>query len=487
MKTNKLFLILFSIGFNSSVSFAQNRISLIQPLQDVLKKIESPEFNLATCSAILQKHVGAINGLTGAQYELQTLQKEAADTIQKSWNLRLALQKKFRELHTQGNPDQDCVDLVRKALNVQRDVEDYMGEVLLREKGQFGTYKSQTYRGGFPDFLINPKYADFTHPTSFKSGDILMSRGNSFVSAAIARSGGAQGQFSHLSLVYIDEKTQKAYTIESHIESGVLVRPLQDHIDQENARETIYRYPDAQMAHAAAKIMYDLALQYKEPDTLPYDFQRNMNDASALDCTEIIRTGFRRASNDKILFPQYITHLPKSLKPFINSIGVKTELSFSPEDIEVDPRLELVAEWRNFNKVEDIRFKNEIIGSLISWMKNEKYSFRFDLSLIVKRGLAWRLRHWPFYLLKDKVPITMTKQFMSAGLVMDDIGTDIAQRLRPKVDFILKNRKTPVTPHEVLSMIEQIRQDDWQVYLEGNYKGPDNTGLPWPFHEQFRP
>ena len=52
------------------------------------------------------------------------------------------------------------------------------------------------------------------------SGDILISRGGAPTSALIARGNDYPGNFSHVALVHIDEKTNSISIIESHIERG---------------------------------------------------------------------------------------------------------------------------------------------------------------------------------------------------------------------------------------------------------------------------
>lgn len=480
-------IITFYILAISIESLAQNKINILGVTQDISQKIASPDFSSVTCEHILQKYLKSATAWTGDHYDLSELSLSAEKTMTESWNLRLSLQKKFKEFHAQGVPSEACLRSVRKVLNHQRDVEEYLAEFMLRRAGKFGTHKNSTYQGLFPELLINPQFANFSYPSGFKSGDILMSRGNSFVSAAIARSGEALGQFSHLSLVYIEEKTGKIYTIESHIAAGVLIRPIEDHILQGNARESIYRYHDQQLAHAAAKAMYEMAKKFKEPNNIPYDFERDMNEPSAFDCSEVVREGFKRASHGKILFPMYITRLPKDLMPFINSLGIKTDLSFSPEDMDVDPRVELVAEWRDLNKVEDVRIKNQIADSMFAWMKKQKYSFKFTLTHVFIKNVSWHLRHWPFYFLKERLPVTMPKGFIASGLVMDAVGAFLNEKLFPKMNYILKQRGTPATSQEISVLLEKIRQDDWNIYLEGAYKDPYSGNQQWPFHELFRP
>ncbi len=481
---------IFSLCFVSQTLFAkasdQIKIDVLQTVRETQLQINADNFTAEACAGVLKTHLEKIQSLRGEHLDIPRLKNNSEALLAESWQLRLSLQQKLKVFHQGQQPPLDCVQSARKFLNIQRDIEDYVGQLWQADPASRKADLKMALRQSFPHTLVNSRYNDFKFPEGLKSGDILMSRGRSFVSAAIARSSESEGQFSHLSLIYIDEKTGKIYTIESHIETGVLIRPLEFHFQYKNLREVIYRYPDEQMARLAAKSIYDLARKYKEPDTWPYDFERNMDDDSAMDCTEIVRTGFKIASNNKIRFPMYTTKLPKNLMPFVYSIGVKTDISFSPEDIEIDPRVEMIAEWRDFTQLQDMRSKNQILSSIFDWMQDQNYSLKFTLSNVVSRNGAWHLRHWPFYLLRDRIPITMPKEFIGAGMALEDAGEMIQERFEIKSKRLQRQRGYPLTSSEVYSLVEVVRQEDWQLYLEGSYKNSELGNLSWPFHEILR-
>src|SRR6185436_14718280 len=62
------------------------------------------------------------------------------------------------------------------------------------------------------------------------SGDILVSRGGAATSALIARGNDFPGNFSHVALVHVDEATKQVSVIESHIESGVGISPIEKYL-----------------------------------------------------------------------------------------------------------------------------------------------------------------------------------------------------------------------------------------------------------------
>ena len=73
------------------------------------------------------------------------------------------------------------------------------------------------------------------------SGDILVSRGGAPTSALIARGNDYPGNFSHIALVHIDEKTKFISIIESHIERGVTVSSLEEYLNDKKLRIMVLR------------------------------------------------------------------------------------------------------------------------------------------------------------------------------------------------------------------------------------------------------
>src|SRR5439155_7958349 len=71
------------------------------------------------------------------------------------------------------------------------------------------------------------------------SGDILVSRGGAPTSALIARGNDYPGNFSHVALLHVGEKS--ASVIESHIERGVAVASLDEYLRDKKLRIMVLR------------------------------------------------------------------------------------------------------------------------------------------------------------------------------------------------------------------------------------------------------
>ncbi|MFK7906326.1 MAG: hypothetical protein AB8B69_14440, partial [Chitinophagales bacterium] len=108
------------------------------------------------------------------------------------------------------------------------------------------------------------------------SGDMLVSRGGAPTSALISRGNDYPGNFSHVSLLHVDENTGEASIVESWIEKGVFINDFEYYLNDKKLRMMILRpradlpalQKDPMLPHQAA----DSAKQVVESRHIPYDF-----------------------------------------------------------------------------------------------------------------------------------------------------------------------------------------------------------------------
>ena len=130
------------------------------------------------------------------------------------------------------------------------------------------------------------------------SGDLLVSRGGAAVSALISRGNDYPGNFSHVALLYVDEKTGKAHLIEAHIEKGVAVSSVEEYEQDKKLRFMVMRprqnlaalIADPMLPHKAAKMMFDES----QNRHIPYDFKMNFYDSAAMFCSEVASYAYRK-------------------------------------------------------------------------------------------------------------------------------------------------------------------------------------------------
>jgi len=376
----------------------------------------------------------------------------------------LIIKEKLKQLELESEMDHKCLSSVKDVFRALRYVEDYLIEIKALNNGD-DKKKFVNLKGEEPYFLVNKTF-DFKGVKDLKSGDVILTRGNAYSSAAIARIGKNDMQFSHLSLVYEDENG-KLWTSEAHIEIGSVIAPIETHIEQGNARTVVFRFNDAEMAHKAAKNMYEIVKKRMDKkDNIQYDFGMDYSDESKLFCSEIIYWGYRNASEGKLDIPMYKTKFSKDLVSFLTVMGIKISEenyekfdTFAPGDIQFDPRFEMVAEWRNPTKMKDSRIKDMILTKMFEWMENLDYELKPPFGIKAKSKFSWLLRRTPFVkkMLEEKFPLNMKTKQLQLFLVLEDVGVIFQKYVEDQV----KNSKRPLAPVELYRLLDQYREEDY--------------------------
>jgi len=181
------------------------------------------------------------------------------------------------------------------------------------------------------------------------SGDILVSRGGYPTSALIARGNDHPGNFSHIALVHVDAASGVVSVIEAHIELGVAITTAEGYLADKKLRVMVLRpradlpalVADPQLPHKAAQAMLDRARR----EHIPYDFAMAYDDPSRLFCSEVASAGYRQQG--MTLWMGRSTISRPGLRGWLASFGVQRFETQEPSDLEYDPQLVVVAEWRD--------------------------------------------------------------------------------------------------------------------------------------------
>lgn len=182
-----------------------------------------------------------------------------------------------------------------------------------------------------------------------RSGDILVSRGGAPTSALIARGNDFPGNFSHVALVHVDPTSHEVQIVESHIEKGVAVATVADYLRDKKLRVMVMRLredlpsvlADPLVAHRAAQ----RALLDARTRRIPYDFEMRHDDPSKLFCSEVASAAY--ASVGVRLWKGISTVSTPGLRAWLGAFGVRYFETQEPSDLEYDPQLAVVAEWRD--------------------------------------------------------------------------------------------------------------------------------------------
>lgn len=188
-----------------------------------------------------------------------------------------------------------------------------------------------------------------TPGAALRSGDILVSRGGAATSALIARGNDFPGNFSHIALAHVDEQTKRISVIEAHIESGVGVRSLAAYLAEIKLRIMVLRpranlpalVADPGVPHKAASLALSNALARH----IPYDFAMDDADPTKQFCSEVAAAAYRAQG---VTLWSCRSHLSTpGVTAWLAALGVRHFETQEPSDLEYDPQLTVVAEWRD--------------------------------------------------------------------------------------------------------------------------------------------
>lgn len=399
---------------------------------------------------------------------LDLTKEDYKNLVETSFLARLEMKEKLKQLRLHTEVDQQCLASVKDVFRAMRYVEDYLLELVypMAEIQDFATFETTGAH-----FQINPKFQDqFKNFKDLKSGDIILSRGGAYSSAAIARVGLHDTQFSHLILVYIDPKTKAVNTVEAHIEVGSLILELEEVLNEKHARAMLFRHPDAALAHKAAEVMYHKVQKAEKSGTrIPYDFGMNYKNHDEVFCTEIIYMGYQMASSGLLEFPEHKTGFHPGLISFLKILGinvdkqtVKTFKTFAPGDIQFDPNFEVVAEYRHPAKLRDSREKDVILTKLFDWMIEDQYQFNATFDIKTKSSLAYLARRTPILKkkLEEKFPLNMPKDLLQMFMTLDEVGAILHERIHAEQ----AESQYPLTPKQLFDLLNNYKEADAMRY-----------------------
>ncbi len=455
------------------------------PLTKVLKAIqvesEQGVESYKECIEKTTKHYQTFFNLNHEETLLENYSiAQLESLLDSSFKSRLNILKVLKGLNGQTTEAYKCFSSVRDLTRALRYFEDYVVEKL-EVTNQKTNKEYTTLEGEGSILLVNPKYT-FTGHKDLKSGDVILSRGNAYTSAAIARIGTIDAQFSHVTSVYRDEKGV-LHTTEAHIEIGSVAMPWKVHVDQGNAREVVFRYKDIKIAHEAAKFVFERVKKFSRTHkhNINYDFTMDYKNNSDLFCSEVVSSGFSKITENKVDIPRYKTKFDARLIPFLKNIGIGVTRSninqfktFGPGDLEFDDRFDLVAEWRKPTKLKGIRMKDAVLSKMYEWMASKRYKLRQGIKIPLSARLAWLTRRIPLVKksLVEKFPLNMKPKLLGTFLILDEVGDILLAELEKRQAEV----SYPLSFKEMYRVLEDFREKDSKLKRRKS-----------KLHKKFRP
>ncbi len=205
------------------------------------------------------------------------------------------------------------------------------------------------------------------HGVEIRSGDILVSRGGYPTSALIARGNDYPGNFSHVGLVHVDSVSHAASVIEAHIERGMAVSTADEYLRDKKLRIMVLRLradlpaliADPLLPHRAAS----LALERARSGHIAYDFDMDYTDPSRLFCSEVASSVYGELGVR--LWTGLSTISAPGLRRWLSAFGVQHFETQEPSDLEYDPQLVVVAEWRDAAALMQDHIDNAAIEAML--------------------------------------------------------------------------------------------------------------------------
>jgi hypothetical protein len=444
---------------SSSSSSASETPPLADSTDSIISEIESSSFP-NDCVTYLQNFESTLSALKSAQ-----LVEKGPLLAKGFWKVQLALHDHLPDVSV------DCVKEIRNTEKLLRSAEDYLIE---REAAPLDDpnfpYQSFYRRGISTSF-------------QFKDGDILITRGNDFLSTLLSRTGDYTAQFSQLIFIHVDPDTKEMRGMSAYIGAGAKLISVEKTILEnalDNVRVLILRGKDQDLASRAAEFTFKrFTSQLADGRVVPFDYSLTTSDHSAFTSPKIVQYGYETISNGDFELPQHPSHFSEETW-LTKRMGLQPSDIFNPSDIEVDARFDLIGEWRNPKLTEASRRKDVVLETTLQWIKNEDYTFQSS----TRSAAATDEGQWPFFAkapashaLPKKIPHKILYNAAQLNFVTDILLNELT---REDHEF-KKKTSVPMSAGELRTALEKFKTADFQVW-----KNP-KTHAKSKLHLFFRP
>lgn len=394
-------------------------------------------------------------------YDLGELKREAPELLEEMRAVKLALRARIPFWAERGLMGRRTQPALRGVFRIIRYGRDIIGEIRHGHPRLGRREKTEMGFAGPEGFLeVSPQFA--AEPFALKPGDVVLQRGMVHNSAAIARIGDVDSQFSHVAIVARNARGELVM-VEAVIEDGAIVSPIEAALRHGLGRAVLFRHRDGELAERAAELIHEhvLARDGRRRPRVLYDFSMALGDYRLMFCAELVRLAYAMASTAEVVLPSYPTRLDMQNRDFIQRIGVSAIETFAPGDLELEPAFDIVAEWRDYRVTSELRLKDMIMTKLFEWMEKEGLKFRPTLWIrtIARLGrISSHLPHWLQEITRrwiGKVPPNMTAEAIAAVAMLHKTAERFYKHLRQREDAAIQRAGRPLHPREVLDDIEQ--------------------------------
>ncbi|MGE0701586.1 MAG: YiiX/YebB-like N1pC/P60 family cysteine hydrolase [Hyphomicrobiaceae bacterium] len=419
----------------------------------------------ATLVASLRQIYQTMFNVDFADYDVAAVRDAAPQLRREMMAVQLDLRGRVPAWAAAGLMTRPAQAALRDVFRVIRYARDLVAEIAL---GHQRLDAQATVAVAFADagFFLEPNPSFGNGTVALRPGDVVLQRGRVHNSAAIARIGDIDSQFSHVSLVG-EAGDGSPIMVEALIEDGCIVSPIQKSLAHSVARAVVFRHKDADLAARAAELIRDhvLAADGEQRPRILYDFSMELVGYQELFCAKLVRLAYSMASTGDVQIPRYPTVLDMRNRDFVGRIGVTATETFAPGDMELESDFDIVAEWHDYRVTSELRLKDMIMTKLFEWM--DKHGYRFEPTPAIEAvALLGRVSaHLPDAVqeitrgLLAKVPPNMSASAIAAVAMLHRTAEELYAKLaEAELDTIARTGRQ-MHPREVLGKLERYRAE----------------------------
>lgn len=439
--------------------------SLLNDVAAFKTVITKPVTTPTELASNLDQVYSAFDQIDFAGYDVAEQRNAAPQIMASLFDLRMALRMQVAQWHAAEVMSRHAVKRARDCLRAMRYASDIAGELWTGyERLPEDTKTFRAFTGPHHNTQV-PEHLSGQSRLPFQSGDVVLVRGRLHNSAAIARIGDIDSQFSHVLIIYVDQGGRN-WAVEALIEDGSVILPLARVLDGDLGRAIVFRHRDPALAQRAAYVIHDRVRHSLSPQGkhIPYDFTMRLdNDPSSLFCSKLVRRAYKEASDHKFILPTFGTRLEMKNRDFVDRIGVMTTETFSPGEMELEPQFDVVAEWQDYRVTSDLRLQDLVMDKLFEWMERDGFRFSetFKIRLI---SIFGRLSSYLSNDVKNmideivpKVPSNMKRSAVAAIAMLHQTAQPLLEELRKLEANRIRHADLPLHPREVREHLETIR------------------------------
>jgi Permuted papain-like amidase enzyme, YaeF/YiiX, C92 family len=399
-------------------------------------------------------------------FDAVAVKAAAPQLLQQTFEARLQLRNRIAAWDAAGLMSHPVQAVLRDVFRASRYAGEMLGELHhghpRLESGEPG---HAAFTGPRHYVQLNPAFA--AAPLAFQAGDVVLVRGRVHNSAAIARIGDVDSQFSHVG-IFATGAEGRLVMVEALIEEGSVINPVEKALNHGLGRAVLFRHRDAALAKEAAELVHDhVARTLVSSGPIPYDFGMQLNGYHPMFCAKLVRMAYAMGSTGDYQMPRYLTRLDMRNRDFLERIGVTATQTFAPGDIELEPDFDIVAEWRDYRVTSELRLKDMIMTKLFAWMETEGYRFEPSLNIDMIALLGRATTHLPSgvqdliaSVVSARVPDNMSYDTIGAVAMLHKTAEPLYQELEQLETETIAATGRQLHPRRVFEALEQIRARD---------------------------